>query len=196
VIRCYITDRKTLNGESLLDAIGRNLREGADWIQIREKDLSARDLFELTRAALALPNPRGVRILVNTRADVALAAGAHGLHLPAGSPAPRRFRRLTGDGFLIGASCHTVAEAVAAEAGGADYIVFGPVFETVSKLSDLAPRGLDGLREAAEAVTIPVLGLGGITAGSTASCVQAGAAGIAGISLFQTRVPDLLESQR
>lgn len=185
MIRCYITDRKTLKGKSLLDAIARNLRDGADWVQIREKDLSARDLFALTRSALALPNSRGVKILVNTRADVALAAGAHGLHLPAGSPAPRRFRGLSAGGFLIGASCHSVAEVIAAESAGADYAVFGPVFETRSKTSDLASRGLAGLREASAAVKIPVLALGGITDENSSACVEAGASGVAGISMFQ-----------
>ena len=191
MIRCYITDRHTLRGESLLDAIARNLHSGPDWIQIREKDLSARDLFDLVQAALALPNPRGVRILVNTRADVALAAGAYGLHLPSGSPAPRRFRTLATEPgglarMLIGVSCHTTAEVATAASEGADYALFGPVFTPFSKGSDLAPRGLDGLRHAAAAVRIPVLALGGITTANIAECAQAGAAGIAGISLFQT----------
>ena len=251
MIRCYITDRHALRGETLMDAIARNLASGPDWIQIREKDLSARELFDVVETALALPNPRGVKILVNTRADVALAAGADGVHLPAGSPAPRRFRGLVSgplprgrgsvrgasvvshiplvnargsktpivsrdregavvkprvghhagteprasasgqDSFLIGVSCHSLAEVAAAEAAGADYAVFGPVFTPLSKGSRLPPRGLDGLRRASAAVRIPVLALGGITDANTEACVQAGAAGIAGISLFQ----DLLESQ-
>ena len=197
VIRCYITNRHSLRGETLLQAIARNLEEGADWIQIREKDLSAHELFDLVSAAVALPNPRGVKILVNTRADVAVAAGADGLHLPAGSPAARRFRSLAPAGFLIGVSCHNVAEVVAAETSGADYAVFGPVFAPLSKGTDLSPLGLEGLRQAAAVARIPILALGGITSHNMADCVEAGAAGIAGISLFQSpnRDRDLLESQ-
>jgi len=223
VIRCYITDRCSLRGETLLDAIARNLKEGADWIQIREKDLSARDLFELVGAAVALPNPRGVKILVNTRADVAVAAGADGVHLPAGSPAARRFRSLAypardplvaqsedypaagpggpartrGSALLIGVSCHSVEEVVAAEASGADYAFFGPVFAPLSKGTDLSPHGREGLRQAAAGRRIPILALGGITSNNMAECVDAGAAGSAGISLFQSPNSDrdLLESQ-
>jgi thiamine-phosphate pyrophosphorylase len=87
---------------------------------------------------------------------------------------------------LIGVSCHTVGEVRAAEAEGADYAVFGPVFAPLSKTSDLAPRGLEGLAQAARAVRIPVLALGGVTRDKINACITAGAAGIAGISLFQT----------
>ena len=185
MIRCYVTDRRSLRGETPIDAIARNLAAGPDWIQIREKDLTARELFELVSAARALPNPRGVKILVNTRADVALAAGADGLHLPAGSPSARRFRGLARPGFLIGVSCHTVEEVAAAAVGGASYAFFGPVFAPLSKGSDLEPRGIAALREAARA-PIRVLALGGITEANAAACVEAGAAGVAGISMFQT----------
>src|SRR5579863_8938234 len=114
MLRCYITDRRTLPGsESLLDAISRSLAAGVDWIQIREKDLSARDLFGLTSRVVALSRTRSgaaAKILVNARCDVALAAGADGLHLPAGSIAPLRWREIAHTrgqpGFLIGVSCH------------------------------------------------------------------------------------------
>jgi thiamine-phosphate pyrophosphorylase len=187
MIQCYITDRRALRaGEALLDVIARNLLAGPDWIQVREKDLAARDLFELVLAVLALPNPRGVKILVNTRVDVALAAGAAGAHLPSNSPAPRIWRGVVPAGFLIGASCHSLEEAHAAAEEGADYVVYGPVFAPRSKASDLAPRGLDELARAASSVRIPVLALGGITRGNAPQCAAAGAAGVAGISLFQT----------
>ena len=114
MLRCYITDRHLLApGETLLSAIARNLAApGAspEWIQIREKDLPARALFQLVQQALALANPAGVKILVNSRADVAAAAGAAGVHLPDDSPEPWRWRSITPPGFLIGVSCHAVDE--------------------------------------------------------------------------------------
>jgi thiamine-phosphate diphosphorylase len=113
---------------------------------------------------------------------VAIAAGAAGVHLPSGSPAARFWRR---PGFLIGVSCHTVEDVRQAEADGADYAVFGPVFPPLSKLPVLEPRGIEGLSQAAAAVRIPVLALGGITSENIAACISAGAAGVAGISLFQ-----------
>jgi thiamine-phosphate pyrophosphorylase len=186
VIRCYITDRRSLASGTLLDSIARNLAAGVEWIQIREKDLSARALFELVEAAGKLPNPHGspygTRFIVNTRADVALAAGAAGVHLPSGSPAARVWRR---PGFLIGASCHSIEEVQAAENEGADYVLFGPVFPPLSK-SGLDPKGLYTLARAAGAVRIPVLALGGVTRENTAACVSAGAAGVAAISMFQS----------
>jgi thiamine-phosphate pyrophosphorylase len=190
MLRCYITDRRTLpNGRTSLDFISSNLQAGADWIQIREKDLSARELYDLVRAAIALPNPRRVPILVNSRVDVALAAGAAGVHLPSNSPAPRSWRPLVPKGFLIGVSCHTKEEVQTADEQGADYVVFGPVFAPLSKGSDLAPRGLDRLAEAVALTNLPVLALGGVTNENAALCVAAGAKGIAGISLFQSLAP-------
>jgi thiamine-phosphate pyrophosphorylase len=183
VIRCYITDRQTLTAETLLDAIARNMAAGVTWIQIREKDLSARKLFELVEAAIKLPNPRGSKIIVNTRADVAIAAGAAGVHLPSGSPPARLWRR---PGFLVGVSCHSVEEVQAAENEGADYTVFGPVFAPRSKSARAEPRGLEDLRRAGAAVRIPVLALGGVTRENSAACVSAGAAGVAAISMFQS----------
>jgi thiamine-phosphate pyrophosphorylase len=186
-MQCYITDRRSLPSNiNLLDNIARHLAAGVEWIQIREKDLSARELFDLTALVLGLPNPHQSKILVNTRVDVALAAGASGVHLPAGSPAPRRWRRSSPAGFLIGVSCHTLDEVRAAEQEGADYVVFGPVFAPRSKALALEPRGVDALGEAARAVRIPVLALGGITRESARECMRAGAAGVAAISLFQS----------
>jgi thiamine-phosphate pyrophosphorylase len=186
-VRCYITDRRTLPaGTTLLDCIARNLVAGIEYIQIREKDLSARDLFALTKKVLDLPNPHGSKILLNTRVDVALATGAAGTHLPGGSPAPQRWRVCSPHDFLIGVSCHTLDEIRAAQDHGADYAVFGPVFVPRSKATDLEPRGIESLTEAARAVQIPVLALGGITSANTQECIRAGAAGVAAISLYQS----------
>jgi thiamine-phosphate pyrophosphorylase len=176
--------------EALLDCIGWFLSEppvagDVKWIQIREKDLGARELLDLVRRAVALASPHGTGVIVNERMDVAIAAGAAGVHLPAGSIEVDRWRAIAPPGFLIGASCHTIDEVRGAESTGADYVLFGPVFAPLSKLSDLAPREIEGLKEAARAVRIPVLALGGITKENTQMCVDAGAAGVAGISLFQ-----------
>ena len=181
MLRCYITDGQNLPPGALLASIERNLKDGVDWIQIREKHLSARDCLDLVQRAVRL----GGRIIVNTRADIAITAGAAGVHLPSDSIAPRLLRDIAPPAFLIGVSCHHVEEVQRAEAEGADYVVFGPVFAPLSKSSDLAPRGLTELRRAAESVRIPVLALGGITLANAQSCVDAGAKGIAGISLFQ-----------
>lgn len=199
MLRCYITDRKLLAaGFPLQDALAQALaaakERAANWIQIREKDLPARELYELAREAVALAAPSGVKIFINSRFDIALAAGAAGVHLPSGSPAPERWRPLVPQGFLFGVSCHTLPELLAAEREGADYAVFGPVFPPRSKFSDLSPRGLAGLKKAARSVEIPVLALGGVTEENAEACAAAGAAGIAAISLFQDRFVPMLES--
>jgi thiamine-phosphate pyrophosphorylase len=182
--RCHITNRKLVGGvEGLLKSIARNDAAGVDLIQIREKDLSTRELCALVQRAVAIC--RHARVIVNSRLDVALACGAHGVHLPGDAPLPGVWRKITPPGFLIGVSCHTVEDLRMAE--GADYAFFSPIFRPLSKDDARAPLGLDALRKACTAVALPVYALGGITEENAGDCIAAGAAGVAGITLFQRR---------
>ncbi len=186
MLRYYITDRHSAGGvERVLQFIAQALQAGVERIQIREKDLPARELLALVRSAMALPNPHRSPILVNTRADIAMACGAAGVHLPSDSVSPKILRAITPRGFLIGVSAHSCDQLRAAESEGADYAFLSPIFPTISKAAVGRPIGLEGLRTGVRSVSIPVIALGGITQLNSAACADAGAAGIAGISLFQ-----------
>jgi len=158
---------------------------GIQLIQIREKNLPARVLFELTASAVAIARGSSTRILVNDRADVAAGAGAHGVHLTTRSLLPALIRKTFGPNFLIGASTHSLDEAREARMGGADFAVFGPIFPSPSKERYGPPLGLDRLAEAVRGMTpFPLIALGGISDSNARECLNAGASGIAGISLF------------
>lgn len=153
-------------------------------IQLREKRLSARVLFELTVQAAQITHESETRLLVNDRADIARAAGAAGVHLSTRSLGADVIRRTFGPDFLIGVSTHTIAEARAAREY-ADFAVFGPVFRTESKKAYGAPQGIAKLAEVAcEVAPFPVVALGGIGLDQLAECREAGASGIAGIGIY------------
>jgi thiamine-phosphate pyrophosphorylase len=205
----YITDRTAFSSEEptrrrrLLATIERAVRAGVDYIQVREKDLPARELEALAReiaamvARLRAEKPEWkTKLLINSRVDVAIAVEADGVHLRSGDLSPREVKAiwaLCGAGAcfgtleagpvrqpLVGVSCHSAAEVDEAAAGGATFAVFAPVFEK----RGWQPAGLARLREASQG-RIPVLALGGITLANARSSLEAGAAGIAGIRLFQ-----------
>ncbi|HWN97921.1 MAG TPA: thiamine phosphate synthase [Blastocatellia bacterium] len=152
-------------------------------LQIRERDLPARDILSLSEAAVHLARQTGGGVFVNDRADIARCAGA-GVHLTTRSLAADVVRSALGPEISIGVSTHSLAEAVAAENGGADFLVFGPVFETASKLKYGSPVGVAALGAVARRLSIPVLALGGLTLGNVHEAIEAGASGIAAISLF------------
>ena len=153
--------------------------------QIREKSLPARVLYELVSRAAKITRGTSTRLLVNDRFDVARAAGADGVHLTETSLPPRVVRETCGEDFVIGVSTHSLESASAARDGGADFVVFGPVFETESKREYGPPQGLEKLREVADALEgFPVLAIGGITIFNAENCIGVGASGLAGISWF------------
>jgi thiamine-phosphate pyrophosphorylase len=156
-----------------------------DFIQIREKDLEDRALFDLIRIVLAFTRGTDCRVLVNGRADLALAAGADGVHLPSAGFQVADVRKWVPDDFLVGASVHTMTEIRRACAQGVDYLLLGHIFPTESKLGYGLPLGLRRLKNACRAASAPVFGLGGIKPGLIQSVLEAGAAGVAGIGLFQ-----------
>ncbi len=204
---CYVTDRRALrvaNPAESLAALTRKIEEmaaaGADWVQIREKDLPARELASLTRQALGIAanfsakRVSAFRVLVNDRLDVAIAERAGGVHLGEKSLPVREAKRLVesavrkqalDESFLIGVSCHSIEAAAAAERDGADYIFFGPIFSTPSKAALGAPQGMARLME-----------IGGLTLDNAESCIAAGAAGIAAIRLFQDAIDPVGAIQR
>lgn len=186
MLRCYITSRHQAGGpEALLPLVERALHLGIELVQIREKDWGARPLAAFVSRVMALPNPHGSLILVNGRPDVALACGAHGVHLPAGSLAPERLRAIVPPRFVIGVSCHSREDMIQALREDADYVSVSPVFRPLSKEDTRPVLGIEGLREMVKGFPIPSFALGGVTPETMAACVEAGAPGVAGISLFQ-----------
>jgi thiamine-phosphate pyrophosphorylase len=197
----YITDRTQFAGEEqsrrrqLLAKIAEAARAAIDFIQLREKDLSPRDVEQLAREALATisENSRGpTKLLINSRSDIALAIGADGVHLRSDDFPPSAARAIATTvlardpkprSWTVGVSCHSEEDVSRAASDHADYVVFAPVFQKKG-VPQAKPAGFDNLQRASQ-YRIPVFALGGVTMDNAASCLRAGAAGIAGIRLFQ-----------
>jgi len=174
-----VTDRHRVAPGGLPAAIEAALQGGVDAVQLREKDLSGRDLYELALVLRSITRQHGARLLINDRIDVAHAVQADGVHLPHDSFHPADARALLGSRALVGASTHARTEAVAAQAAGVDYIVFGPVFDTPSKRAYGPPLGVEALHDLATSIDTPILAIGGIDPSRARIVLAHGAAGIA-----------------
>jgi len=208
----YITDRSQFRGDeparrsALLAKVADAARARVDYIQLREKDVSPRELETLAQEVVSVvrENSTSTRLLLNSRTDVALAVGADGVHLRSDDVAPHEVRHvvevstlrpLNTDRFVVAASCHSNGDVKRAESDAADFAVFAPVFEK-NNAPRMQPAGLAALREACQA-KIPVLALGGVNLENAESCLLAGAAGVAGIRLFQeNRIEDVVRTLR
>ncbi|HXM13109.1 MAG TPA: thiamine phosphate synthase [Terriglobales bacterium] len=224
----YITDRSQFRGDersrsrALLAKVAEAARASVDYIQLRERDLSARELESLAREAVAAisenasasasenisKNDReqspSTRLLINHRTDIALAVGADGVHLRGDDVGPHEVRRVlsasvpllpTKGRFLVAASCHSNEDIIRAESDAVDFAVFAPVFEK-SSAPGSQPTGVIALRQA-RSRKIPLLALGGVTIENAESCLDAGAAGVAGIRLFQeNKIGDIVRALR
>ena len=181
-----ITDRRRYAGadDALVQRVAAAAAAGVNLVQVRERDLEARDLTRLVARCVTAVRGTRTRILVNDRLDVALAAGAHGVHLRGDSLPASRARALAPIAFLIGRSVHSRAEAVAVHAdGGVDYLLFGTVFPTDSKPGQ-TPAGVKALEQVVDATPVPVLAIGGISSETVRELAGTGCAGFAAIGWF------------
>ena len=177
-----VTDRHQTNGRPLVPLLQRVLTAAVPTIQLRERDLSARELVRLAREVQAVTVSRRSQLLINDRIDDALALEGVGVHLRSNSLPVTVARRLLGAQRLLGVSVHAVEEVMEAEAQGADYIVLGPIYETPSKQMFGPPLGIHTLEKACRLVRIPIIGIGGVTAARAHEMRRAGAFGVAVIT--------------
>jgi thiamine-phosphate pyrophosphorylase len=177
-----ITDRRQTRGRELLEVVEQALDGGVRAIQLREKDLSGRELFLLAETMKAVCARYRARLFINDRIDVALAIDADGVQLGGGAIPIDSARELLGDAKLIGASTHSINEALAAGRAGADFILFGPVYFTPSKAAYGPPQGLELLKEVVEKISLPVYAIGGVKPENIAAVKKTGARGVALIS--------------
>ncbi len=177
-----VTDRTLSLGRSTVEVVRAAIRGGVSCVQLREKGCSTREFVDEARLLKALLAGTGVPLFINDRLDVALAVGADGVHLGQNDLPIADARRLVGNRMIIGISAESVADAVRAEAEGADYIGASPVFTTPTKTDTAPPLGLDGLRAIRRAVRLPLVAIGGIDADNAAQVLRAGADGLAVVS--------------
>jgi thiamine-phosphate pyrophosphorylase len=214
VLLYYITDRSQFAGDessrrrALLEKIAEAAECGVDFIQLREKDLSTHELMTLARDAMRIlrdispqSQKRSTSLLINSRTDVAIAAGADGIHLRSDDISPKVVRNILSFSDtrtiskVISAACHSLAEVTSAAENRADFVLFGPIFEKRG-LQPGKAAGLEALWNAGQ-LQIPVVALGGITSTNARECLEAGAAGIAGIRIFQqNKIQDVIDSLR
>jgi len=180
-----ITDRKQTK-VPLAVAFRQALEGGVRAVQLREKDLPIRELLALAQELRSITKKFGAKLFINDRVDVAVAVDADGVHLGHQSMPVSAVRKVVGRNMMLGVSTHNVYEARDAEAGGADFITFGPIFSTPSKMQYGAPAGVEALQGVKKTIHIPVFGLGGIRINTISQVLQAGADGIAVISAIFT----------
>lgn len=174
-----VTDPRQVAARGLAATVEQAVRGGATLVQLRDPDAHGRELVAQARALKALLEPLGIALIVNDRVDVAHAAGADGVHLGQDDLPLADARRLAGDRLVIGISTHDVAEARAAQDGGADYVGFGPMFPTATKADAYPQRTFDELARVRAAITIPIVAIGGISEATAPSVLAAGADAVA-----------------
>ncbi len=177
-----ITDRRVAGDRDILDVVRAAIRGGATVIQLREKKATTREMICLGEALHEITREAGVPLIVNDRVDVALAIDAEGVHVGQDDMPAAMARRLIGPDKILGVSAETVAQALEAKRDGADYLGVGDVYGTPTKPDAGPPIGLERLAEIVQAVSIPVVGIGGITPENAAAVIEAGAVGVAVIS--------------
>lgn len=177
-----VTDRSLSRGRPNRDIVREAIAGGVTCVQLREKACDTRQFIAEARELMALLQPAGIPLIINDRLDVALAVGAQGVHLGQKDMAIADARRLVGPKFIIGISAESLADAVRAEAEGADYIGISPVFATATKKDTAAPLGLEGIRRIRASVELPLVGIGGIDEENVAAVISAGADGVAVVS--------------
>jgi len=179
-----VTDRSLSQGRSLVEVVREAVAGGVTCVQLREKQASTREFVAEARAikTLLAAQERHIPLIINDRLDVALAVGADGGHLGQSDMELCDARRIAGANFIIGISVESVADARAAAAAGADYLGISPVFATATKTDTASPLGLEGIRAIRAAVSLPLVGIGGINQDNASAVLQAGADGVAVIS--------------
>ena len=190
-----VTDRRILQGRDLLDAVAEAIEGGVTLIQLREKEVSSREFYQIALKVKELAHSREVPLLINDRLDIALAVNADGLHIGQEDLPLKVARKLLGPDKIIGLSVSNLEDAVQGEKEGADYLGAGAVYPTTSKDVSESPIGPDGLKKIKDAVSIPVVGIGGINLFNIEEVKRTGVDGVAVISAIMG-APDIKDAAR